>query len=187
MKLCDSFIYDRDNPKNRCRAGPLRSTANLERFRCFACGGWTPHGPLLAASTVTALAREATSILAQLADNDYRWAHSVALAPTRRRNPAEANGKGGHGDPTGGHVGDEARARTRDYAVVAARLLERALRDLRAADEAIGEALYAAEPPGPVDHTKAPYHDTIPANRPDLADAHEARGRRWGRGEGIPS
>jgi hypothetical protein len=186
MRLCDALVLDPDDEENRCPDGPLRSTGNVERLRCFACGGWTPHGRLLPIDHVAALAREATSILAQL-ERDYRWAHSVAFAPTRRRNPAEASGKGDHGDPTGDHVADTARARTRDFAIVAARLLERAVRDLRAADEAIGEALLAAEPPGPVDHTKAPYHDTMPDNRPDLADAYDARGRRWGRGEGIPS
>jgi len=183
VRLCDWFVFDRDDDRNRCRSGPLRATEQADRLRCFACGGWTPYGQLPSIERVALLAREAASILAQL-DVDYRWAHSVAFAPTRR----SVNGRGsGHGDPTGSQVGSTARARTKDFAAVAARLLERAMRDLRAADEAVGEALQAAEPHGPADHTKAPYHDTVPANRPDLAVAYDARSDRYARGEGIPT
>jgi hypothetical protein len=76
----------------------------------------------------------------------------------------------------------------RAYAAIAARLLEEAVRALRSADDAIGGALIAAEPPGPKDHTPAPFHDpaTLYA-RPDLAEAHSARDRRHLRGEGIPT
>ena len=177
---------------------PLRATAELDRLRCLRCGHWTPHGGLPSTERVTILVREATSLAGQLA-TDYAWAHSVAFDPARRG--GGRNAKGVHADPTGSVAADDrrhapghpleghpvGRLAVRDYTAVAARLLERAVRALRAADEAIGEALLAAEPPGPVDHTPAPYHDSIPANRPDLADAHAARARRHTRGEGIPT
>lgn len=189
MRLCDAFLKFRhgDETSNRCPAGPLRSTTTPDQFRCFRCGGWTPHGGLPSIERVAIVARETASITARLAE-DYAWAHSVSFAPTRR-GPG-SNGRGlPHGDPTGNSVADTRRAAVRDRALLAARLLERALRDLRAADEAIGDALLAAEPPGPVDHTKAPFHDpaSLFPGRPDLAEAHAARARRRARGEGVPT
>lgn len=171
---------------------PLRATAELDRLRCLRCGQWTSHGGLPSPERVAILVREATSLAGQLA-TDYAWAHSIAFDPARRG--GTRNGKGSHADPTGSVAADDrrlddgrpvGRLAVRDYTAVAARLLERAVRALRAADEAIGEALLAAEPPGSRDHTPAPYHDSIPADRPDLADAHAARARRHTRGEGIP-
>lgn len=174
---------------------PLRDPDGAERLRCARCSGWAADGGLPSPERVAILVREATSLAAQLAV-DYRWAHSVAFDPARRDSAGGGNGRGRHGDPTGNVVADDRRTKegrpvgrlaVRNSTAVAARLLERVVRDLRSADEAIGEALLAAEPPGPRDHVRAPYHDTIPANRPDLEDAHDARRRRHARGEGIPT
>ena len=186
MKLCDWHILKQDNPENRCPAGPLRDTAAPNQLRCHRCGGWTPHGGLPSPERVTILVAEAISLLTELAlapKQNYRWAHGVAFDPTRRSNGGGA--RTGHGDPTGARVADPRRAMVRDAAIVAARLLERAVRDLRNADDAIGQALFAAEPPGPADHVQAPFHDpaSLFPGRPDLEDSHAAQGRRWGRGE----
>lgn len=186
MRLCDHWIPKRanDDTPNRCATGPLRLGNNLDPLRCARCGGWTPHGALPSRERVAILARETASLTNKLAD-DYAWAHGIAFAPNT------TNGTGGrrrgHSDPTGGLITDDTRITVRAYTAIAARLLEQATRAMRHADEAIGDALLAAEPPGPKDHTKAPYHDTIPDNRPDLAEAHAARNRRLARGEGVPT
>lgn len=183
MRLCGHWIHHRPgDPASPCASGPLRLGNQPDPLRCARCGGWTPHGGLPSHERVAILAREVASLAAQFAE-DYAWAHSVAFDPTRR--PTAGNGRGGHSDPTGSAVTDKRRLMIRAYTAIAARLLEAAVRAMRSADDAIGSALLAAEPPGPKDHTPAPYHDTIPQNRPDLVEAHAARARRFTRGEGI--
>lgn len=190
MRLCDWYLFKSDDPANRCPVGPLHDTAIRDPLHCARCEGWTPQGNLPSIDRVTILAREITSLVDRLAD-DYAWAHSVAFAPTRNGHVAGAgsNGRATHSDPAGNAASDPRRAAVRGYAAIAARLTEQAIRALRLADEAIGDALLAAEPPGPKDHTKAPFHDpaTLFPGRPDLAEAHAALARRHARGEGIPT
>lgn len=180
MKLCDSLLVwkpDAD-PPSRCPDGPFRST---NPFRCLRCGGWLEHGRLLEPAHLRALTGEAASFLKQLTD-DYPYVHDLAHNPTRR----PQNGRSGVvGDPTGNDAADPSRARVRVYALIVGRLVEAAVRDLGHADDACGEALYAAEPPGPAGHVKAPFHDTIPDGRTDLVEAHEAQDRRRARGEEL--
>ena len=187
MRLCGYWTPPRPNdPPSPCAAGPLHPDDNTDPHHCARCSGWTPHGGLPSTERVAILAREITSLTNRLAD-DYAWAHGIAFAP------ASGNGtggrRGGHSDPTGGVIANQTRITVRAYTAIAARLLEGAVRSLRNADEAIGDALYAAEPPGPKDHTPAPFHDpaTLYPGRPDLAEAHAARDRRRARGEEIPT
>jgi len=168
---------------------PLRSTASLERLRCLRCAGWTPHGRLPTTDHGLMVTNEIISLAAKMGD-DYPWVHSLACDPARRghsdgRNP-------GVSDPTlNAILTNERRPKNQrrpgvvDYGTIAARLTERALKALRAADEAIGEALLAAELPGPADHTKAAYHDTGGLRYPD-PNIYAAQTRRHSRGEGAP-
>ncbi len=162
---------------------PLRSTASLERLRCLRCAGWTPHGRMTPVDRNVLTTNELVSLATKIGE-DYSWVHDLAYNPTRR----------GHGNGRSTDVADptlnliltnERRPFIAAYATIASRLLERALVALRNADEAIGDALYYAEPPGPADHTPAPFHDpaTLFPGRPDLAEAHAAQARRRGRGE----
>jgi hypothetical protein len=181
MNLCD------------CPRGPTRNAAP-KLLHCLRCAGWAPQGGLPSRERVDILAREAQSLLAKLAE-DYAWARSISFAPQKPGNgqaPAHDDDEGDpidYADPVGNVVANGRRLVVRAYSTVAARLLERVVHDLRLADEAIGDALLAAEPPGPADHTPAPYHDpaTLFPGRPDLADAHAAKARRHTRGEGIPT
>lgn len=187
MRLCDHWTRHRPgDPPGPCAAGPLRLGDRPDPLRCSRCGGWTPHRSLPAVDRVSLLAGEAASLAAKLAA-DYAWAHSIGLAPGRRQEPGGRSG--GHSDTTGGVIADDTHIIVRAYATIAARLLEQAVRALRSADEAIGDALLAAEPPGPADHTPAPFHDpaTLYPGRPDLEAAHAAQDRRIARGEGVPS
>lgn len=180
MNLCDSLTYDTDHEKNRCPAGPFRS---VDPFRCLRCGGWLGHGRLLDPAHFRFLTGEATSLLKQLA-GDYPFVHDLAYNPTRR----PQNGRSGIvGDPTANSVVDPRRARIEVYTVIVGRLVEDATRKLRRADEACGDALYTAEPPGPKEHTKAAFHDSSPRliGRPDLDDAYAAQDRREARGETL--
>jgi hypothetical protein len=139
------------------------------------------HGRLLEPAHLKVLVGDAVSFLTQLAD-DYPYVHDLAHNPTSRPQNGRSSAVA---DPTGNQVADAGRARIHVYALVVDRLIEGAVRDLRHADEAAGDALYAAEPHGPKDHTRAPYHDTIPDNRPDLDEAYAAQDRRRARGEAI--
>lgn len=183
MRLCAHWAHHRpgDLP-SPCAAGPLRLGGNPDPLRCARCAGWTPHGGLPSIERVAILAREVVSLTGKLAD-DYAWAHGISFAP--KTNIGTNGRRHGHSDTTGSIVTERTQIIVRAYTAIAARLLEHAVRGLRSADEAIGDALLAAEPPGPKDHTPAPYHDTIPQNRPDLVEAHAARARRFARGEGI--
>ena len=180
MKLCDSLLTwkpDAD-PPSRCPDGPFRST---DPFRCLRCGGWLDHGQLLDPVQFKFRVVEASSFLGQLAD-DYPFVHDLAHHPTRR----PQNGRSGVvGDPTGNSVCDPRREQIRAYSLIVGRLVEQAVRSLRQADEACGDALYAAEPPGPREHVKAAWHDSSPRliGRPDLDDAYAAQDRRRERGE----
>lgn len=186
MRLCEHWIRRRPgDPPSPCATGPLRHSEHPDPLRCARCNGWTPHGSLPSIERVAILSREVASLTARLTD-DYAWAHGIAFAP------GSYGGNGGrrhgHSDPTGGVIADTTRVIVRAYTAIAARLLETSVRALRSADEAIGDALLAVEPPGPKDHTPAPYHDpaTLFPGRPDLADAHAAMARRQARGERIP-
>lgn len=184
MRLCGHWIPSRrGEPPGPCAAGPLRLTDNPDPLRCARCAGWTPHGALPSIERVAILAREVASLTSRLAE-DYAWAHGISFAPGGR------NGSDGrrsnHSDSTGGVIADPARAMVRAYAAIAARLLEAAVRLLRSADEAVGDALLAAEPPGPKDHTKAPFHDTGGLRYPEPG-VYAAQDRRRARGEGVPS
>jgi hypothetical protein len=122
--------------------------------------------------------REAHSLLNQL-EQDLAW----DIAPAR----GDSLGiRGGVSNPTLAAAVDTRGASVRRWRVLAARRLERAIAELRLADEATGAALLAAET-RPPDHVRAPFHDTFPEGRPDLEDAHAAKARRTGRGEGWGS
>ena len=185
MRLCDFLLFDPDDdgtdgrPLNRCPAGPWRE--GTDPPKCWRCGGWVPHGPLLDPICLKVLAGEASSLLAKLVD-DWPYVHDLAHNPTSR----PQNGRSGsRPDPTGNSASDRRRAVTAAYATVACRLVERVVVTLRHADDAAGSALYSAEPPGPKDHVKAAYHDGRGplVGRPDIEDAHAARDRRRARGE----
>jgi hypothetical protein len=182
MRLCDSLLNWRpdDVDRNRCLSGPFRST---DPHRCLRCGGWLDHGRLLEVSQLKLLAGDASSILSRIGD-DYPWVVDLAHNPTRR----PQNGRSGVvGNPTANAAADPARARIRAYTLIVGRLVEDAVRSLRHADDACGEALMAAEPPGPREHVKAAFHDSSPraVGRPDLDEAYEAQDRRRARGEAL--
>jgi hypothetical protein len=166
--------------------GPLRSTSELERLRCLRCQGWSPHGRLVSVDRAAIQTGEVISLATKISE-DFGWVHSLAHDPGRR---GHSNGRVADvSDPTGQAATNKQRLVVAAYAAIASRLVERALGALRNADEAIGDALLAAELPGPVDHTPAPFHDpaSLFPGRPDLADAHAARARRRARGEGTPT
>lgn len=161
---------------------PLRSTASLERLRCLRCSGWTPHGRLASVDRSIVQTNELASLATKIGE-DYGWVHSLAHDPARR---GHGNGRAvGVSDPTGQAAANEQRIAMTAYATIAARLTDRALKALRAADEAIGDALLAAESRGPADHTKAAYHDTGGLRYPD-PNIYAAQARRHSRGEGAP-
>lgn len=146
--------------------------------------------PRLGPGEVAYLLRHARSLLDRL-ETDHRYCHEAAYglqAPTGLR-----SGAGGHSDPTAapwtalrGKKGEEresARAECARLTLEAAGQLKQAVACLVLADETIGRACHAVDNPGPKDHTPAPFHDTIPAGRPDLSAAHAAKARRGLRGD----
>lgn len=148
-----------------------------DHLHCVACDRPTPAGPLPPPASFL------SDLAGRLAD-EYRWAYDLSHDPTHRHEPNSGHA-GGHSDPTGTMISDDRRHDTRALTVISARRLDNAIVELRAAFAALGAAVRVQDHPGPADHVPAPYHDpqTLFLNRPDLADAHAAQGRRKGRGE----
>lgn len=166
----------------RCACGGPAS--ERDRLRCGACHHWRPQGNLLSRRKVSELAAEAASLLSRFAREDYPWAHSMAWTPRKR--DTVGGGQIIYSDPTLNAVENGQTLAIRDWAVLAARLLERAVEDLRVADAAIGFALLTADD-GPDEHHAYVAHDAIPPEREDLKEAHAARDRRRERKEDVPS
>lgn len=166
MNLCDC-----PTPTRRIGEG------NVDRLRCADCGGYTPHGPDLDPAELRRRVRFAIGRLLNLAE-EYRWASEYV---PRKAVHVSVSGSG-TADPTGNSATDPVVARIAAWRTIAARAIDQLLERADLADAALGEARYVADP-GPADHVRSAYHDAIPANRPDLVEAHAAKARRRGRGE----
>ena len=139
------------------------------------------HGRLLEPAHLRLLISDAVSLLGRLTD-DYPFTYDLAHYPTRR----PQNGRSGVvGNPTANAVADPRRAQIRAYSLIVDRLVEDAVKALRHADDAAGEALLLGEPPGPREHVKSAFHDSSPRliGRPDLDEAYAAQDRRRDRDE----
>jgi len=163
---------------------PLRSTATLERLRCLRCAGWTPHGRPNPVERTIGYTNELISLATKLSE-DWGWVYDLAHDPTRHGHSTGRSS--GSADPTLELIlTGERRPRIAAYATITSRLLDRAVVAMRNADQACGEALLAAEPPGPKDHTKAAFHDTGGLRYPE-PEIYAAQARRHARGEGTPT
>lgn len=169
-----------------CACPRVSRVGSSDPLRCGRCSLWTPSGRPATREKAVRAAEEAISLLTR-SQEDYAWLVGSLYGLQRRR--GSAGGASGNrlawSDSTGDLAGSEAHLRARAYASLASRFLLRALLELRRADEAIGEALYALDP-GPVPKVDFAVTDVVPSGRPDLAEAHAARARRWARGEGVP-
>ena len=91
MRLCDFLLFDPDDdgtdgrPLNRCPAGPWRE--GTDPPKCWRCGGWVPHGPLLDPTRLKVLAGEASSLLASSSSTEKKTTHEAA-SPSRPALPA---------------------------------------------------------------------------------------------------
>ncbi|MCA1572469.1 MAG: hypothetical protein LC798_19650 [Chloroflexi bacterium] len=166
MNLCSC-----DTPTRRIGDG------HVDRLRCALCAGYTPYGPELDLVELKRRVRFAIARILNVAE-EYRWA--CEYVP--RRGPCVPVSRVESGDPTGNQAVSPQAAQIASWRLVAARAIDQLLDHADVADAALGEARYVADP-GPADHVKAAWHDTVPANRPDLADAYAARARRRERGE----
>jgi len=163
MKLC------------RCKA-PLWAAVASDGLKCGRCGAWTPFGNPTTAERFTRRLDEVDSLLGRIRD-DYvmilgiGYGLSVSGGVGRRSSPS---------DPTLSAVTDGRRERVRRLTVLAARILERALADIKRVDEALGDALLAVDH-GPADRAGGQWYEGDPTLL--HADAVEAQGRRQARGE----
>lgn len=166
---CDEPLRDRDSPELR--------------FWCKHCGGAAPAGRRVSRAEAVRLIDQAASLLARLRA-DLRLVDESTYG---LRAPGEHIGSrpSGHGDPTAA-VGGGRRSEAAVWACLSGQWLKQGLAWMVNADEAAGFALTSTDPHhGPVDHVKAAYHDRIdvPAGRPDLQAAWDAKARRQERGE----
>lgn len=155
---------------------PVRDLAHVDRLRCAACAGLTPYGRTPDPTVLRRQVQHAIGRLLHLVD-EYRWA--CEYVPRR---PPAVGRNGDRSDPTGNGAVDPQAATIAAWRTVAARAIDQLLERADLADAALGEARYVADP-GPSDHVRAPYHEPVPANRPDLVEAHAAKARRRARGD----
>jgi hypothetical protein len=152
-----------------------------DRLRCIGCGGWTAFGRPLDRERFARLVTELHSFLDQ-AVHDYQWAEGLCHDVVRRGQSIRGSGPS---DPTGGAAADRRRQEIRVWVVLTSRLLERTLADMRLVDDAVGMALWIADPVPP-ERADGEWHETGQVVFPWVAEAREAKGRRVARGEGIP-
>lgn len=157
---------------------PVRSLAAPDRLRCHQCGGWTPHGRT-SPPIIDARIGETIRLLEHVS-LEYVRSEGLVPAPQGTR---VAISRSGHGDPTGSTGASHRAQQINAWRLLAACCAARAREWARHADAAIGMAWLTAETNRTPDHTKAPYHEAIPAGRPDLEEAYAARDRRHARGE----
>lgn len=168
---------------------PLRDTSSpTRRFHCARCAGVTPFGKRLSLDETRKLIGQAHSLLDRLLA-DITYANEAVYGIRGRPEGNEGKPKGSHANPSvryGRGNLDEPDPWDESAALLAlaAQWVKQATAWLINADEAAGLALLKTETHrGPAQHTPAPFHDSIPANRPDLAQAHAAKNRRGLRGE----
>lgn len=164
----------------RCDA-PLRDTSSSSRrFHCVRCSGVTAYGRRLSLDETRRLVGQAHSLLERiLVDITYATESVYGIQASL----GEGGRPSGHSDPTS-RINQERRSDSATFLALSAQWVKQSVAMLTNADEAVGRALYGTDPHrGPTEHVKAPHHDTFPAGRPDLAQAHNARERRRGRGE----
>lgn len=160
---------------------PVRDTSSpTRRFWCVECGGATSFGRRLSLDETRRLVDQAHSLLDRiLTDVTYATESCYGIQASL----GEGGRPSGHSDPTG-RINQQRRSDAAVLLALSCQWVKQSVAWLANADEAAGLALYTTDPHrGPADHVKAPFHDSIPANRPDLARAHDARARRQGRGE----
>lgn len=164
----------------RCDA-PLRDTSSpTRRSWCSRCGGVTAYGRRLSLEETRRLVEQAHSLLERiLTDITYATESVYGIQASL----GEGGRPSGHSDPTS-RINQERRSDSATFLALSAQWVKQSVAWLTNADEAAGLALYGTDPHrGPTDHVKAPHHDTFPAGRPDLAQAHDAKAKRSARGE----
>jgi hypothetical protein len=125
-----------------CDRGPVHCLAARERLRCAACGGWTPYGRPASITLAERAATDAAGIFARALD-DLAKIQPHLTSPTRRGETIRTSGPS---DSVGALVADPRRLAAREWAVLASRLLERAVLHLRLMDDALGRALEVLDP-----------------------------------------
>lgn len=167
----------------RCEcARPARDPHTGDRERCVACGGWTPHGRREPKHGMARTIAELHSLIDRIA-SDWRGFGDDPRPSCRGETTGTTDIA--WSDPT-----FAAATRSRyidDWLVLCARFLDRTRLELRRADDAMGRALYAADPP-PERHNghwwdNMPVADTAGADDTERAQLLAAQARRHARGE----
>lgn len=157
---------------------PSRDPHSGDRERCITCSGWTPHGRPTPRGGFDQTISELRSLLDRLVTD---W-HTIADDPTpARRGDSNGGGALAWSDPTGDSATATRRRYIGDWVTLTARFLDRARLELRRADDAIGKALYVADP-GPPERVAGTWYPTLILEN-EHADAVEAQQRRRARGE----
>lgn len=175
---------------NRCQCvRPARDPHTGDRERCIGCGGWTPHGRRAPRGGLNETIAELHSLLDRIADD---W-HGFGDDPAPARLGGQTSGEEDTGsiawsDPTGAAALAARRAYVDDWLVLCCRFLDRARLELRRADDAIGRALYVADP-RPAERLAGNWWDNMPvvdtagADDIERAELLKAQTRRRARGE----
>lgn len=171
----------------RCQCPrPARDPHASDRERCIACGGWTPHGRRQPRHGFHPTIAELHSLLDRIASD---WAgFGDDPAPAHRGGQSDGASDIAWSDPTGRSAVAARRAYVDEWLVLCCRFLDRARIELTRADEAIGRALYVADPRPPerLDGNwwdNVPVTDTSGADDGERAELLRAQGRRRSRGE----
>lgn len=156
--------------------------SSTEPLMCDTCRGWIRRGRPLTAGQFQAARQDIESLLGQLVE-DYPWALGFCYDQPRR---GEVGPRGSDpSDPTGAIVSNEQRARIAASVALCGRFLNRAVLYLRLADEALGDAKWAADP-RPPERAEGEWYPLV-AVPDEVEQARAAQARRRARGEGAPA
>jgi len=170
----------------RCEcAHPSRDPHTGDRDRCVACGGWTPHGHRTPRGGFSETIAELHGVLDRIATDWQGFGDDPA--PSRRGGTTTGSTDIAWSDPTYATAVAHHRAYIDQWLILCCRFLDRARLELLRADDAIGRALYAADPPP--ERLDGNWWDNIPVTDTAGADDTErarllaAQSRRHARGE----
>lgn len=170
----------------RCECSPpTRDPHTGDRDRCITCGGWTPHGRRAPRGGFDQAVAELHSLLDRITSDWHGFGDDPA--PARRGGTTTGPSDLAWSDPTYAAVAATRRGYIDDWLTLCCRFLDRARIELRRADDAIGRALYVADPPP--ERLAGNWWDNIPVTDTAGADDTEraallaAQTRRHARGE----
>jgi hypothetical protein len=164
-----------------CQCRPADRRLSTEPLLCSTCRGWVSRGRPLTPGQFGAAKRDCESLLANLGA-EHPWVLSLCYDGAGHGEPGPRGSE--RPDPTGSLASSEQHGRIAAYTALSGRFLILAVKFLRQADEALGQACYEADR-RPAERTEGEWYPIVAVPN-EVEAARKAQARRLARGEGAP-